>query len=297
MARARLPVRARARLLRHLPHHAAATGARAHRCRRGRRFARLREHAVPTARRRVHRFARERRRTCAVLRPGASHARRRNVSAHVTSRSRHARGRDRHGSGRHVPSGRCRRALRCAVTRSVLRRRRSGARHLHRLRRVHDRLPAQREEHAREELPVPRRAGRRRRARVDLGHERASPPRRLRGRDRPDRRTRTTPARGRTSLHRRPGRVRRGRARYRQAAARDARRRRLAARLGAGRTAHAHELRGRTRRANAQPRRRLHPRRGDHLVVPPRRAHPRRAGAVRQGQQPARADGRGAGRR
>ena len=40
-----------------------------------------------------------------------------------------------------------------------------AARHLHRLRRVHDRLPAQRQEHAGQELSLPRRAGRRRRAR------------------------------------------------------------------------------------------------------------------------------------
>ena len=38
-------------------------------------------------------------------------------------------------------------------------------------------------------------------------------------------------------------------------------------------------------RVVAGQRRRLHPGRRDHLVVPPRRAHPRRAGALRQGQQ------------
>ena len=43
----------------------------------------------------------------------------------------------------------------------VLRRRRPGAQHLHRLRGVHVGLPAQRQEHPGQELPPPRRAGRR----------------------------------------------------------------------------------------------------------------------------------------
>ena len=54
--------------------------------------------------------------------------------------------------------------------RPVLRRGRSGAAGVHRLRRVHDRLPAPRQEHPAEELPLPRRAGRRRRPPADHGH-------------------------------------------------------------------------------------------------------------------------------
>ena len=66
------------------------------------------------------------------------------------------------GSGRHLLShaGRGlrsagRRVRRQTVSRSVLRRRRTGAHHLHRLRRLHDGLPLQREEHAGPELPLP----------------------------------------------------------------------------------------------------------------------------------------------
>ena len=46
-------------------------------------------------------------------------------------------------------------------SRPLLRRRRAGADHLHRLRRLHDGLPLQREEHARQELPLPGREARR----------------------------------------------------------------------------------------------------------------------------------------
>ena len=53
------------------------------------------------------------------------------------------------------------------VRRPVLRRCRAAAAHLHRLRLVHDRVPAQREEHPGEELPPPRRAGRRHRPPAD----------------------------------------------------------------------------------------------------------------------------------
>ena len=70
-----------------------------------------------------------------------------------------ARGRRRHGHRRHVPSAPTSASTSARTRRrSVLRRRRTGAQRLHALRRVHDRLPAQREEHAGEELPVPRRA-------------------------------------------------------------------------------------------------------------------------------------------
>ena len=47
------------------------------------------------------------------------------------------------------------------LSRPLLRRRRAGAQHLHRLRRLHDGLPLQREEHAGQELPLPGREARR----------------------------------------------------------------------------------------------------------------------------------------
>ena len=56
------------------------------------------------------------------------------------------------------------------VRRPVLRRRRAGAQHLPQLRRVHERLPAQRQEHAGQELPLPRRAERRHGAAAHHGH-------------------------------------------------------------------------------------------------------------------------------
>ena len=56
--------------------------------------------------------------------------------------------------------------------RPVLRRRGPGAHGLHRVRRVHDRLPAQRQEHAGQELPRPRRGRRRGRASPDHGDRR-----------------------------------------------------------------------------------------------------------------------------
>ena len=51
------------------------------------------------------------------------------------------------------------------VSRPVLRRRRTGAHHLHRLRRLHDGLPLQRQEYPRQELPLPGREARRARLR------------------------------------------------------------------------------------------------------------------------------------
>ena len=52
----------------------------------------------------------------------------------------------------------------------VLRRRGPGAQHLPQLRRVHERLPSQRQEHAGQELPLPRGAERREGAAADHGH-------------------------------------------------------------------------------------------------------------------------------
>ena len=73
--------------------------------------------------------------------------------------------------------------------RPVLRRRRPGPHRLHPVRRVHDRLPARREEHAGQELPLPRRAARRRGAPADDRDRAACGARRgLAGRDRAHRR-------------------------------------------------------------------------------------------------------------
>ena len=69
--------------------------------------------------------------------------------------------RRRHGRRRDVSSDGSRRVLRRAGqdgARSVLRRPRARARRLRRVRRLHGRLPAQRQEHARQELSVPGRA-------------------------------------------------------------------------------------------------------------------------------------------
>ena len=57
-----------------------------------------------------------------------------------------------------------------AGPRPLLRRRRTGPQRLHRVRRVHDRLPARREEHPDQELPPPRREGRRGRPPDDHRH-------------------------------------------------------------------------------------------------------------------------------
>ena len=67
------------------------------------------------------------------------------------------------GAGRHRPG-------------PVLRRRRPGAHRLHRVRRVHDRLPAQRQEHPGEELPRPGRGGRRGGPPADDRHRRPPAP-------------------------------------------------------------------------------------------------------------------------
>ena len=57
------------------------------------------------------------------------------------------------GAGRRSPGAH--------LSRPVFRRRRAGARHLHRLRRLHDGLPLQRQEYARQELSLPGREARR----------------------------------------------------------------------------------------------------------------------------------------
>ena len=79
--------------------------------------------------------------------------------------------------------------------RPVLRRRRSGAHRLPRMRSLHGRLPARVEEHARQELPLPRREARR--ARDGRTHGRGRPPARRRlGEGRLRGRIACAPARG-----------------------------------------------------------------------------------------------------
>ena len=81
--------------------------------------------------------------------------------------------------------------------RSVLRRRRAGADRMHRVRRMHDRLPAQRQEHAAEELPPPCRGSRRGGASADHRHRGAADAwRRLSGRGESDRQATSTQAAG-----------------------------------------------------------------------------------------------------
>ena len=139
-----------------------------------------------------------------------------------------------------------------------------------------------------EELPLPRRAGRRRGAPADHGHRRRGrvPERRLR---------RSTTAR--------TGRVARGRApadasppsrscfaagtlgtqKLLHRMQDDGHLPELSARLGELTRTNSEAIARRDRAR--QPRRRLHPGRRDHVVVPPGRAHPHRAGALRQGHQ------------
>ena len=168
-----VPVPPRDRLLRHPAHRRrpglADPGRRW--CRR--RVAGLREHALRAAGgvlqgRPVARHHRLEGRAGAVLRPGEADARRgREPTAHAVRR-RHGEGRQRPRRGRHLPPDPGRRLLRRtrlparrARGRPVLRRRRPGPRHLHRVRQLHDRLQVQRQEHPDEELPLPRRAARR----------------------------------------------------------------------------------------------------------------------------------------
>ena len=131
---------------------------------------------------------------------------------------------------------------------------------LHPLRRLHGRLPARGQEHARPQLPPPRRAARRGR------------PPGARG-DAPDARRRRlggaggaagTAARRARALPRGPGRARGGRARHRLAAPA------LRARRPARGRARAHELRGDRRRDRGHREGRLLDRCRDHLVDPPR---------------------------
>ena len=194
--------------------------------RRGRRrgrVTRLRQHPLRAARPLLPRplvgaHHRLEGRAGAVLRPGQADARRGREPRQVRRRRPDGEGRRRDGGGGHVPPHARRRVLRRPGAgarrdraRPVLRRRRAGPQGVPELRGVHDRLPAPRQEHPGEELPLPRRAGRRRGASAHHGDARAA----AGGRRLPDRRAvdqgEGVAAPGGEELHRRPRRVRRGR--------------------------------------------------------------------------------------
>ena len=164
------------------------------------------------------------------------------------------------------------------VRRPLLRRRGAAARGLHPLRRLHGRLPPQREEHAGQELPLVRRA--RRRADPARAHRRRDPPaRRARRRDgyavtsersgawfRKDRQALTAARRRR---RRRP-------ARHQPAAPALPPRRLAAAALRAHRLPRAHQQRGDLRRHHQGRPPRLHQVDRDHLELLSRPRHPHR---------------------
>ncbi len=230
LRRQAVPLRAVAGDVRH-PAHRHGQGLPDPRRRRRRRWvARLRQHALRAARRLLPRpvvvaHHRLEGRARALLRPGQADARRRRQPAPHAGRRGDEAGRRRHGGGRHVPPDpgrrllrRARRAGRRAGRGPVLRWRRTGPQRLPQLRRVHDRLPAQRQEHAGQELPPPRRAGRGGGPPADHGDARPAPcGRRLRGDDPLDQ-GQAVAAYGHQDLHRRPGRLLRGRPRHPEAA-------------------------------------------------------------------------------
>ena len=166
----------------------------------------------------------------------------------------------------------------------LLRRRRARARRLHRVRALHGRLPAQRQEHAAQELPL---AGRARRARRSSPSARSSTcgrsarptaPRATRSR-------RSGPARGCGATADAAGarrRDRRGRARHQQAAVPLQARRLAAARLGPPRPLRAHQLRGDPRRHAAEGPHGPDQARRDHLERLSRPGHAHRDGHLRR---------------
>ena len=160
------------------------------------------------------------------------------------------------------------------------------AQHLHRLRRVHDRLPAQRQEHPGQELPLPRRAERRDGAAADHGHP---------GRARATAAGTTYDVRFTKAKARRRSATRTLTAEQVVFAAAALGTQRLLHRMkDEGHLPRLSDRLGYLSRTNSESilgaiapghDGRLQPGRRDHVVVPPRRAHPHRAGALRQGQQ------------
>ena len=184
LERAPLLLAAAPRPPRHLPHDALQGRLRRLRLRRRRRQPRLRQHALPAHRGlgvlprpavgRARGLGDDAR---APLRDRGEDARRHPVRGRGAGR--HAAARARRGVGRagdllDDPRRRLLRRARQDRARPLLRRRGPAARRLHPLRRVHGRLPPQRQEHAAEELPLLRRA--RRRGDPARAHRRRGPP-------------------------------------------------------------------------------------------------------------------------
>ena len=292
-----VPVPARGRLLRHPADRRAQGLPDPLGGGRGRRIAGLRQHALRAAagllrRPRLARHHRLAGRAGAVLRPGQADARRRDLPAAHARRRGDARGRRPDGRGGDVPADAGRGVLRRTGGDAVLRRagpvlRRRGTRPepVPPLRRVHDGLPPQRQEHAGEELPAPRREERRDRPAADHGHPGLAARRWRVRRARPAHQGQAPPAYGVPRAHRRPGRLRGVGARHAAAAAPDEGRGPPAPALRPARRARSHQLRVGPRVDREGRLGRLHAGRRDHVLLPPRRAHAHRAGAVRQGLQ------------
>ena len=282
---------------------------RRRRCRR--RVAGLRQHALRAARRVLPRpvvgaHHRLEERARALLRPGQADARRGRQPAPHPGRRGDEAGRRRHGCRRHLPPDAGRRLLRRprrpgrrAGRRPLLRRRRAGPQRLPQLRRVHDRVPAQRQEHPGQELPPPRRAGRRGGPPADHGDARPAPRRRrLRGHapagPRPS-------CRGGTWPPRRSPPTRSSSPRPRSARRSCSTSSRARATCRASATGSACSPAPTPRRSSARwpPTRPIDYSRGrrDHVVVAPRRGHPHRAVPLRPRLQRDGAHADGAGRR
>ena len=170
--------------------------------------------------------------------------------------------------------------------RPLLRRRRPRPQRLPRLRRVHDRLPAQRQEHAGQELPLPRRAERRRGPPADHGHRRHAP----RSGGGYDVTVRFTKAKARRRAATRTLTAEQvvfsasalGTQRLLHRMKDEGNLPRLSKRLGYLSRTNSESILGAIAPGHHG---RLQPGRRDHLELPPRRGHPHRAGALRQGQQ------------
>ena len=164
---------------------------------------------------------------------------------------------------------------------------------LHRVRRVHDRLPARREEHPQRELPAPRREGRRGRPPHDHGRRRSPTTRAAATPSPPCPPTTEARSKGRTLTARRvviaAGTYGTQTLLHRMKAGGQLPY--LSDRLGELTRTNSEALVGaqtddrRYRKAHGAREGRLHPGRRHHLLHPPRRQHPHRAGPLRQGLQ------------
>ena len=226
------------------------------------------------ARRRLARAAR------AALRDGAADARRGREPAALGGGPPAPRLRPRARPRGHLPPDHRRRALRRsprpAGRRPLLRRRGAGARHLHPVRRLHGGVPAPRQEHPRQELPLVRREARRRGAAGDQGDARraAGRPRRARPRLSAPPRSDDPQAAQAAAAGDRPGRrLRRRRAGHGRPPAAQPRGRGAAAPLPRPRPLRAHQQRGLVRLHRARRRGGLLEGARHHQRLPPLRRH------------------------